>query len=497
MGNAAASQIQINNFDACVEDIKKTALRIEDEPQDPSTFEELTSRLESASKKFPPLYKVNVTEPFIRKIHELGSEGFQSVLRRDPSRLREAGLMMDIAQAILQKGEGYLEKPTAAFQEVVSDLYDGFLSGENRRVIGLPQSSIVAPLIKWGRSDIGPYTWPASATRIFDVKASIVSMPPSHAEGGLLAWTSLAHETAGHDVMSANPGMLEELSVAVQKKLRMRVEEWKSKSPETPEEKEIIELVQGERPEILERFVEYWTMRVDEVASDVLGILNMGPMAAIGVIAYLKAMNKAWENKTILRHGRAPYCEDPHPMDLMRGYLAIATVKRLKLSVGLKSAPGSESVRDGWVAKLNELIATDEELAIKDKKSHTVIARETADTVADVIMNHPFEKLAHHAFSQIQNWEPSDDMASGAFQERVQRLGSVDEGLLRGYYAAHVVAGAVNAALSKKDAEIPLIFSRMLGILKQMHEQNPSWGPLYVEHPGDLVTMRMYVHLSN
>jgi hypothetical protein len=55
-----------------------------------------------------------------------------------------------------------------------------------------------------------------------------------------------------------------------------------------------------------------------------------------------------------------------------------------------------------------------------------------------------------------------------------------------GTYAAHVVAAAVMAALRSPQA-IPVIFDRMLGVLKVMHDANPSWGPLYVVHPGDVV----------
>ena len=35
---------------------------------------------------------------------------------------------MDLAHAILQNGEGYHARATDAFQEVVSDSYDGFLA---------------------------------------------------------------------------------------------------------------------------------------------------------------------------------------------------------------------------------------------------------------------------------------------------------------------------------------------------------------------------------
>lgn len=473
----------IKNFTACVDDIRKAALAMEDEPSDPENFGELTSRLEHARAKFPPLYRCNVIDPFIQKLQELGPEGFHQVMQRDPSKEREAGLMMDIAQAILQYGEGYMEKPTAAFQEVVSDLYDGFLSAEDRRVIGAPVTPVIAPLVKWGHSEMGPYTWPVSATRVFKVNAAIVSMPPAHGKGGLLAWTTLAHETAGHDVMSANPGMVEELSEAVRRQLNeQRAKWWRDDGSRYG------------RAEIADSFVDYWVSRVDEVASDVLGILNMGPIAALGIIAYLKAMNQAWGNEQELRCIRAPQCLDPHPMDLMRAYVAISTVKRLKFLDN----------RRGWEDTLRALIKTDEEHAKESAKGppevaerHIQSAQETADEVANVIMNHSFQVLSNHSFAQIQNWAKEDDATSALFGEHVQKLGSIELGHMQGYYAAHVVAGSVLAALRKKNADLGLIFSRMIGILKQMHEKNPSWGPLYVEHPGDLTTMRMYVHLPD
>ena len=36
------------------------------------------------------------------------------------------------------------------------------------------------------------------------------------------------------------------------------------------------------------------------------------------------------------------------------------------------------------------------------------------------------------------------------------------------------------------DADLPTIFDRMLAILDAMQARNPSWGPLFVRHPGDL-----------
>jgi hypothetical protein len=52
-------------------------------------------------------------------------------------------------------------------------------------------------------------------------------------------------------------------------------------------------------------------------------------------------------------------------------------------------------------------------------------------------------------------------------------------------YAAHVASAAVVLALGGV-APIPHLFARMLAVMEAMHDANPSWGPLYVVHPGDI-----------
>ena len=133
-----------------------------------------------------------------------------------PKREGAAGLMMDIAQAILQAGEGFAKAPTDAFEEVVSDLYAGFLSAEDRQGVNPPDRGVISPLVKWGNPGFGPYTWPVDATSAFGCKAAVVSLPPANAREGLVAWSALGHETAGHDILHADTGLPEELSAALQ-----------------------------------------------------------------------------------------------------------------------------------------------------------------------------------------------------------------------------------------------------------------------------------------
>ena len=138
----------------------------------------------------------------------------------DPGRTGAARLLLDLCQAVLQRGEGYQARATAAFQEVVSDLYDGFLSAEDRRGVRSPDHGVTPPLVRWGPAETGLHTWPARATATFDVGAAVVSLPAANASGGLLAWPALAHEAAGHDILEADDGLREELARAVRKEVR-------------------------------------------------------------------------------------------------------------------------------------------------------------------------------------------------------------------------------------------------------------------------------------
>jgi hypothetical protein len=64
--------------------------------------------------------------------------------------------------------------------------------------------------------------------------------------------------------------------------------------------------------------------------------------------------------------------------------------------------------------------------------------------------------------------------------------------LTTGVFAAHLVAAATTTAL-RQGANIPLLFQRMVDLLKVMNDKNPSFGPLLVRHPGNMVRDRFYI----
>ena len=441
------AKIDLSHLPACVEDSRLAWLDSDTGPDEPTVYADLVARLDAARAKLPPLYRVNAADPFITAIKELGADGFAHVLQKDPQREGQAGLLIDIAQAILQNGEGYAPRATDGFQEVISDLYDGFLSAEDRRGVKEPDFETIPPLVKWGSPTSGPYTWPVDATSSFGMDVGIVNLPPANARRGICAWAALGHETGGHDILHADDGLLRELSDKVAAAVAAA--------------------------KLGNHLAEYWADRIDETASDVLGILNLGPAAAVGVLAYFRGINDSlgW-GPVLSSEGDA---DDVHPADIVRGWMGAEVVRLLKFKQAGAWADALTKEIDRDLAKV--VLAGVTVTAANAKKSAAVVAQ----TIAAGKLN----TLDGHAFSDIQNWADKDEALVAKLTDPLTMAVDLPARYAGGTYAAHVVAAAVMSALKTPQA-IPVIFDRMLGLLKVMHEANPSWGPLYVVHPGDV-----------
>jgi hypothetical protein len=453
----AAILPDISNLSQCIDDVKNAALDSDTGPEDPTNFKDLRERVETASQRLPPLYREAVFQPYIKTLDELGADGFNEILLMDPTRTGLAGLILDIAHAILQNGDRYNERATDAFQEVVSDIYDGFLSSEDRIGVKPPDKCVIPPLVKWGNPEFGPYTWPIDATVTLGLQTAIVNLPPANAKSGLLAWSALGHETGGHDILHADTGLTAELQEAVRSALKGK--------------------------NIGHGLPDYWSTRIDETASDILGILNMGPAAGIGLIGYFRGLNHAYLGTPVLRNNGPK--SDPHPADILRGYLAASSVGLLKFSGA-----------DNWAKIIEE--ETNKDLAqieIAGRKISAEEARESASIVASTIMHTILQSLENHDLAQIQNWYDQDESIVQYLRSIVTTANPLPIDYEHNIYATHVVAAAVIAGLAK-DADILSIFKRMQAILKTMHDRNPSWGPLYVRFPGNIAQHAVYSRCS-
>lgn len=448
------SQPDISNLANCVEDARLAGLDQDPGPPDPTDFHALRGRLQTVRARFSPLYQQVAFDPFVSKLDDLGESGFNQILIQDPERVRTAGLMLDIAQALLQRGEKFEAKALGGFEEVVSDLYDGFLSAEDRRGVNPPDKETDPPLVKFGNPASGPYTWPADATQVFGLRVAVVNLPPANDRRGLLAWPALAHETAGHDILHADNGLLAEVSSAVR-----------------------AGLTQGKSTADL---AGYWADRIDETASDVFGILNMGPAAGIGLIGFFRGLNAAFGLPGKLR--TIGPGSDEHPADILRGFLAAATVRLLEFD-------GAAA----WATVIET--ETERDLATIRLAGQTIdpkVAKKSAEIVAQVIVTHPMTSLESHALGEIQTWRGADEEIAQQLVASLTTANPVPPNLLGKIYAAHMVAAATIAALTQ-GASIPPLFRRMLDLLKAKHDTNPTFGPLLVRHPGNIRRDRAYV----
>ena len=289
------------DLDVCIQDVRSAVLSGERGPAVPQSFNDLRGALESARGTLPPLYDDKYYRPYVKTLDTLGPDGYLQILAQDPNLEGTAALLVDLASAILQNAAGYRRDETDGFQEVISDLYDGFLSAEDRRGVKPPDKGVIPPLVKWGNPNFGPYTFTISATSSFGVEAAVVSLPPAHAREGLMGWAALPHECA-HDLLHADSG----LHAALAGKVKARLDS--AKNP----------------------LADYWADRIDETASDVLGILNMGPAAGVGLIAYFRGLRLAVSGTDGLAT-KGP-ARSAHPIDILRAYLAAHAVSLLGFS---------------------------------------------------------------------------------------------------------------------------------------------------------------------
>jgi hypothetical protein len=421
---------------ACVEDARAAALDRAGGPPDPTAYAALRARLEAAGARLPEAYRRAVADPLRATLDRLGPRGFARVLAGDPERQGAAGLLLDVAQAILQRGEGHEARATRAFQEVVSDLYDGFLSAEDRRGVKPPDRGVLAPLVRWGSADAGPYTWPVTETASAGVGAAIVSLPAANASRGILAWAALAHETAGHDLLSADDGLRDELARAVRERL----------------------LAERMGPAV----ADYWADRIDEAASDVLGVLNMGPAAAVGLVGYFRALNGAWNGTPALRN--VGQVEDPHPADIARAYLAAETVRLL-------SFEGASSWADRLVAEADRDLGR---IRLGDVAVTAGVARASAAAVARAVVRTRLGALEGHALGEIQDWRDRDEAVVAELRRVVREGGATPARLAAGAFAAHAVAAGVYEAAAGAGSPGQAMRG-MIAVLDAMHARNPAW----------------------
>lgn len=424
-------------------------------------YKVLLEALKSYGQALPPLYQSKVVKPLCERLEKVGPELFLNPMIQYPGGCPPAKKVWLAAEAVFQHSlPNILHKVGInAFQEMVTDLYDSFLSNARKHGLKPPDNVILPPLARSAAQDIGgPMTMPVDEMLKIGVESAVVYFPPEYMGGGLLAWSCWSHEVGGHDILHAHHGVLEELSNAIANKIKERIKEH-------------------------DQLVENWAkLRIDETASDILGILNMGPMAAFGFIGFFRAMSLAKSQQDSLNRftfiGSSAE-SDSHPTPLFRAHLAVSTLRQLNF----KGANEWAQIIDEMINTVcpefcsSLILITDELVPITVSRSRT---RELTDIIAETVIKQKLNSLGGNAFGDIQKWNDQDENIVSLLRPVLyapwQQPLPVE--LEKGYYAAHVVAAATLEMLLGEYSPLKMqgVFNGMMTLLNRMHLANDSWG---------------------
>lgn len=452
MAFALQAAPDISNLDNCINEVRqanKAPPTVPTFDQYARNYKKLIADLQTATPMLPYVYQQAAAKPLIQYLTKMGERKFLRLFSQNPRDDLSSTLQQIIPDAVLSilfHNNVYVQS-VDAFQEISSDLYDSFISDESRvsketgQPIALPTYGVIPPLVKFGNADDGPYTWPCdTTTQLLGMKCAIVSLPPAQIKGGLLAWSSLGHETGGHDIVHADAGLLEELAKNVHDSL---LKNFKSEALAT-----------------------YWANCMDETVSDVLGMLNLGPSAGIGLIGYFRSFG----NGKLRNIGST---DDPHPIDLLRGYLAAAVANRLSV----QDAAEWQQLLTNETSKDNDTLF----LYNQQTRSYTPfpvaldVAIASTQVVADTLLKTKLKTLQGHSLQEIQNWNDNDEAIIQSLITALKANGQLPANLHgAGFYAAHVVGACTLAAL-EANANIGAIFGEMVSYLDTMHQENPTW----------------------
>src|SRR2546422_3821020 len=167
-----------------------------------------------------------------------------------------------------------------------------------------------------------------------------------------------------------------------------------------------------------------------------MGILNLGPAAGIGLVAYFRALNAAFTGEAKLRS--AGPADDPHPADVLRGYLAAETVALLQFTD-----------RRAWSSIIND--ETDKDvgtIVLAGESVSNDLARQSAKIVAQTLVGYRAKALENHALGEIQNWRDDDERKIKLVRDLLHSADDLPRSTTAPIYAAHIVAAAVTEALA-------------------------------------------------
>ncbi len=280
--SGSADSLTFANFQAAIEDVYYYTHDGLFKTDYDLLMQELRS-LEGKDALLEATYQEKVLEPFVVYLSKkLKKNNFDRIFGADEATLTNSDrntkkTIVKVTEALLQRKHEFTSHRSAfedlrAFQSLVTSLFIGVYAKDFFAKVDPP----LAPLVKWGERS-QPYTHTLNpgkkgSLERLGIQAGIVNLPFEHKNGGLLAWSSIVHEIAGHHFLKSQEKIVPTLETAVEAAIEAAIEgqDWKL----TPEESAKVKV--------------YWKVCTEEAAADVIGLLCMGPAFLLGLIGYYR-----------------------------------------------------------------------------------------------------------------------------------------------------------------------------------------------------------------
>jgi len=349
-----------------------------------------------------------------------------------------------LAAPVVQLSSRAHETELKAYLALASNLYQRFFSDAklarlNRTVVAFPQ---IDPLGFFTEVGSEPGIWSPS----HELPLAIVSKPANQMNC-LPLWVIDGHEVGGHGIYSHLAGFDGEVAAA----LTQAVEKTTGAAAFNPQLKmisgKLISLMVPTKRKKEVAAAEFYAHIArtysQEMAADIAGVLNLGPMFVNGLIVYLAHRRNGQLSHTAPLVGKPRL--NAYPPDILRALVAIEALKHLDLKYGAE-----------WQTLLRHRLLTACGGTIPDHFSFvseqgiyktTVPAADIialVPTLADALVNGKLSCLADRSLRQVLTWSDLDEEIVETLSKRLIKSNCEIEDL-SDMEARHVSAAALYA----------------------------------------------------
>lgn len=422
----------------------------------------VAAAIQQGANRIPYLFRTSYSDPLLRSLSALMQDGQE-----------HRSLLETLTGAVYQHAQPELIGPLRRLLAVTSDLFRSFLSNKRRTAADVRLVEAIPPLAIFQRDGgAGPFTYTCSdVQRYTGASVGVVSLPASYRDHPLL-WTTLAHETGGHDVIHADPLLLPELERGAKTLF--------GGGPQRDTDKLSSD----------EAFALLWSYWMEEAAADVYAIMNVGPSFGLNLAVYFSALNAQIDksNEPVLHSSTGFSATDPthaldtHPGDLLRLSLISGAVESLR---SLSSATKAR-----WTSKFDALAgicgqkATEIHVTgvIADGPGRHIpveltipmpVMQEAARKVGAFVATSKLNALSGKSIQDIETWDNDDESTANRiaarFASEQSAAGAGDD--------AQILAGA-NLALFESPSDYEKITRAVEEALDVSFLQDPYWAKL-------------------